>query len=331
MNPSAAPLLFALNASRWLGERIASEMGLALCPHEERAFEDGEHKARPLTSVRDCDVFVIHTLHGDASASVNDKLCRLLFFVATLKDAGAARVTVIAPYLCYARKDRRSKTRDPVTSRYVASLFEAVGSDCVVTMDVHNLAAFQNGFRCRTEHLEARRLFVDHFSSRLGDAPVVVVSPDEGGIKRAESFRRALFRRLGRPVEGGFMEKHRSEGVISGDRLVGEFESRSVIIIDDLISSGRTLVRTADACRQRGAARVWAAATHGIFAREASEILAAGSIDELVVTNSAAFPQLDGTPLQKRMIVLDVAPFLAECLRRLHTGGSIVEMMDLPE
>lgn len=144
-----APLLFALQSTRELGDRVAAALGVPLSPHEERGFEDGEHKVRPLVSVRGHDVFVLQSLYGDADQSPNDKLCRLLFFTGALKDAGAARVTVVAPYLCYSRKERKTKSRDPVTTRYVASLFEAVETDCVVTLDVHNVAAFQNAFHCR--------------------------------------------------------------------------------------------------------------------------------------------------------------------------------------
>ena len=161
--------LFALGASRAFGEAVAARLAVALAPHEERDFEDGEHKARPLVSVRGSDVFVIHSLYGDATQSANDKLVRLLFFIGALKDAAAARVTAVVPYLAYARKDRKSKSGDPVTTRYVAGLFEAVGTDRVVTLDVHNLAAFQNAFRCRTEHLEANSLFVAHFAPLLPD------------------------------------------------------------------------------------------------------------------------------------------------------------------
>lgn len=147
-------MLFALDASRDFGEAVSRELGTALAAHEEREFEDGEHKSRPLVNVRGRDVYVMQSLYGDAKQSVNDKLCRLLFFLGALRDASAARVTAVVPYLGYARKDRKSKARDPVTTRYVATLFEAVGTDCVVTLDVHNLAAYQNAFRCRTEHLE---------------------------------------------------------------------------------------------------------------------------------------------------------------------------------
>ena len=141
--------VFAPKSGREFGERVCSHLGIAPCALEERDFEDGEHKTRPLESVRGKDVFVIQSLYGDAGQSVNDKLCRLLFFLGALRDASAERVTAVVPYLCYARKDRRSKSRDPVTTRYFAELFEAMGIDRLVTLDVHNLAAFQNEFDYR--------------------------------------------------------------------------------------------------------------------------------------------------------------------------------------
>jgi ribose-phosphate pyrophosphokinase len=126
------------------------------------------------------------SLYGDREASPNDKLCRLLFFAAAVRDAGAGRVTAVIPYLAYARKDRRSQLRDPITTRYVAQLIEAVGVDRVVVVDVHNLAAFENAFRCPSVHLEARPLFVAHLLSLLREQAAVIVSPDAGGAKRAE-------------------------------------------------------------------------------------------------------------------------------------------------
>src|SRR6516165_8314689 len=138
--------VFALNSSHDFGEKVCARLGIPQSSHEEREFEDGEHKTRPLVNVRGRDVFVIQSLYGDPKQSVNDKLCRFLFFAGALRDASADRVTAVIPYLCYARKDRRSKPRDPVTTRYVAALFEAVGADAAVTMDVHNLAAYQNAW-----------------------------------------------------------------------------------------------------------------------------------------------------------------------------------------
>src|SRR6516164_3937863 len=153
-------LLFALQATADLGKAIAHALGRNLSAHEERAFEDGEHKVRPLDTISGTDVCVIQSLHSGPSETANDKLCRLLFFIGALKDAGAARVTAVVPYLCYARKDRRTKPGDPVTTRYVASLFEAVGADAIITLDVHSPVAFEIAFRIRTVALTATPLFV---------------------------------------------------------------------------------------------------------------------------------------------------------------------------
>jgi len=319
--------LFALNASRTFGEAVSARLGVPLAPHEEREFEDGEHKARPLASVRGCDVFVIHSLYGDATQSANDKLVRLLFFLGALKDAAAARVTAVVPYLAYARKDRRTKARDPVTTRYVAELFEAVGTDCVVTLDVHNLAAFQNAFRCRTEHLEANGLFVAHFAPLLPDGDVAVVSPDAGGIKRAEQFRTRLAAVLGRPVGAAFSEKYRSAGVVSGEALVGDVRGRTAIVVDDLISAGSTIARTAQACRDHGATRVLAAATHGLFAGAANSVLAQSSVEQIVVTDSVPPLRVTAPALKAKLVEVGTANLFAEAIRRIHSGGSLVELM----
>ena len=320
--------LFALNASRAFGELVARQLGQPLAAHEEREFEDGEHKARPLESVRGHDVYAIHSLYGEPGHSANDKLVRLLFFIGALKDADAARVTAVVPYLAYARKDRRSKPRDPVSSRYVAQLFEAVGTDRVLTLDVHNLAAYQNAFRIPADHLEARGLFVAHLAPQLGEDAVVVVSPDVGGVKRAEAFRQSLAQKLGRPVGAAFMEKYRSAGVVSGEALVGEVAGSTVVIVDDLVSSGTTLVRAARACMAMGARRVFAAASHGVFADAAGSVLDDPALDRLVVTDSIPPFRLPPPLLSNKVTVLPTALLFAEAIRRLHQGGSLVELME---
>lgn len=318
--------LFALNASREFGQRVADALGAPLAPHEERGFEDGEHKSRPLESVRGRDVYVVHSLYGDAQQSVNDKLVRLLLFLGALRDASAGRITAVIPYLCYARKDRRSKPRDPVSTRHVAGLLESVGTDRVVTLDVHNLAAYENAFRIRTEHLEARKLFSDYFRSLAGDEAVAVVSPDVGGVKRAEAFRETLERRIGRAATRAFMEKSRSEGVVSGEAFVGDVSGRTAIIIDDLISSGTTLRRAIAACRTHGARRVIAAASHGLFTAKAIDLLSDSSLEQLVVTDTVPPFRLDAAARAKLRII-SVAPLFAEAIRRMHGGGSLVELM----
>lgn len=326
--PSDDLVLFALGASRGFGERIGSALGVAPSPHEERDFEDGEHKSRPLANVRNRDAYVVHSLYGDAQQSPNDKLCRLLLFIGALRDAAARSITALVPYLAYARKDRKTQPRDPVATRYVAALFEAVGTDRVVTIDVHNIAAFQNAFRCRTEHLEARGLFADFFAPLVGAGGIVILSPDAGGVKRAERLRTALAKRLGREVPLAFMEKQRALGVVSGKTLVGEVEGRTVVIIDDLISTGTTLQRAAAACRDTGAAKVYAAATHGLFVAPAAERLGDPVFERVVVTDTVPPVRLGPQPLGGKLAVLDTAPLFAEAIKRIQTGGSIVELMD---
>lgn len=339
-----APVLFALHASRPFGEAVARQLGASLSEHEEREFEDGEHKSRPLVNVRNKDVYVIQSLYGDVQGStnvagagragamdprqsINDKLVRLLFFIGALKDASAARVTAVAPYLAYARKDAKTQTRDPVTTRYVAQLFEAVGTDRIVTMDVHNLAAFQNAFRIRTDHLEATKLFVVHFASLLkAESQITVVSPDIGGMKRAERFRQALARALNREPNVAFLEKARAKGVMRTGRLVGEV-AEAAIIIDDLISTGGTLLNAAAACRESGAAKVYAAASHGIFIGNANRLLSGTELDQVVITDTVPAFRLDPDLARNRLTVLSAAPLFAEAIRRIHVGGSLVELL----
>lgn len=280
------PLLFALGTSQPFGAQVAAELGLALAAHEERRFEDRESKLRPLVSVRGRDAYVLHSLHDEPVVGVHDKLCELLFFIATLKDAGAARVTAVLPYLCYARKDRRTKPRDPVTTRYIAQLLEAMGVSVVVALEVHNRQAFDNAFRCRAEHLEARTLLSEAVLDRLGEQPFTVVSPDPGGLKRAELFRQALGERTGQEPNSAFVEKHRSEGKIHTGSMAGEVRGRVALIVDDLISSGATMLRAATACRDHGATTVIGVATHAVFLDAAAALWLSDGLDHLFITNS---------------------------------------------
>jgi ribose-phosphate pyrophosphokinase len=317
--------LFALRATKELGCEIAAALGQPLASHEERDFEDGEHKARPLDNLRDADVYVVQSLHGGPAESANDKLCRLLFFIGAIKDAGAARVTAVAPYLCYARKDRRTKPGDPVTTRYVANLFEAVGTDVVVTLDVHNPAAFENAFRRPTVRLTAAPLFVD-YARTLSPDSLCVVSPDPGGVKRAELFREALESAIGRPVGKGFADKHRSGGVVTGDLFVGDVTGATALVIDDLISTGGTLRRAARAARKAGAGRVVAFVTHGLFTPGAAEAIADPAIDRLVVTDTVPPFRLDANAPRHKIDTLRAAPLLAEAIRRLHDGQAVADL-----
>jgi len=322
--------LFALTASRPFGESVAAALGMALADHEEREFEDGEHKARPLESVRGADVYVVQSLHGGPDASANDKLCRLLFFLATLRDHGAARVTAVVPYLAYARKERRTKPRDPVTTRYIAQLFEAVGLDRIVTLEAHDITAFQNAFRCEAVHLDTRPLFTPVVRALVGEAEVVVASPDPGGVKRAQLFREYLEAALGRPVNGAFLEKRRSSGVVSGDQVVGTVDGRAVVVIDDLISTGGTMARAAKACRAQGAREVYAFAAHGLFVGDAARVIAAPGLTKSYVSDSVPPFRLARKLIPARVEIISAAPLVAEALKRLHESGSLTDLLAAP-
>jgi ribose-phosphate pyrophosphokinase len=321
--------LFALDANHGLAQEVGRLLHLEIAPQEERRFEDGEFKIRPLTNVRNKDVFVLSSLYGEAGASVSDKLCRLLFFIGALKDAGARYVTVVAPYLCFQRKDRQTKPRDPIATRYLAQLLEAMGTDRVMTIDAHNLAAYQNAFRCDSEHLDAQALFARHFARLVGKEEVAVVSPDLGGEKRAELFRERLERTLARPVAKGFMDKRRSEGKVTGDIFAGDVKGRIAIVLDDLISGGGTMARVAAACRNEGAQAVWCAATHGVFSTGAAGVLERAPIDRIVVTDSVPLPaHMSSDLMQKRLAVVSVANLVAQAIRCCHGGGSITKLLE---
>jgi ribose-phosphate pyrophosphokinase len=321
-------LFFALGSSSALGDEVARGLGMARAAHEERTFEDGEFKIRPLVNVRGRDVVVLHSLFGDDTMTAADKLARLLFFVGALKDAAAARVTVIAPYLCFLRKDQQTKPRDPVTTRYLAALIESVGTDAVMTIEAHNVAAFQNAFRCDTDHLDLREGFADQALAMAGDAPLAVVSPDPGGMKRAELFRERLKAKAGREVSKGFMDKHRSGGVLTGEMFIGDVAGRCAVIIDDMISTGSTIVRAAEKCRAEGARQVLAFATHGLFSGGAPVLFQSKAVDRIVVSDSVPPFRAPADLQPDRLSVVPIAPLLAEAIRRSHEGGSIADLLD---
>lgn len=308
------PLLFALKSAVDLGERIAHHLGQPLQPHEERDFEDGEQKTRPLVDVRRRDVSVVAGLHGGAGQSVNDRICRLLFFVGALRDAGADRVTVVTPYLCYARKDRQTKLYDPVTTRYIGQLFEAVGADRLITLEVHNLAAFQNAFRCNTTHLDAYSAFGRHVAATAGNTALAVVSPDIGGAKRAELFRQTLEDLLGQPVSKGLADKQRSIGWVSGDLFAGDVSGCTAVILDDLISTGTTMARVARHCREHGARRVIVAATHGVGGATALSNMTQPAIDGVLLANTIPQTPEFVAALADRLTILDVSTIFARAL-----------------
>jgi len=315
-------LLFALESGCDMGAAIARELAITVAPHEERGFEDGEHKLRPLVDPHGEDVYVVLGLHGGPALSGDEKLLRLLMFVATLRDHGARRVTAVVPYLAYARKDRRTKAFDPVSLRVVAQLLEAVGLDALVTLETHDHAAFDNALRLQAVNLDPGVVFARAAECCIGDAPVVVASPDIGGIKRVQLWRELLEQRWKRTLGQAFVEKRRSAGAVSGGALVvGDVAGATVLLRDDLISTFGTVVRAADALLCAGAARVHVFAAHGLFVGPAAGLLVNSAVERVFVTDSVPCFRLVGTAAFGRVDVVSIAPLLAAEIRR-QTGVS---------
>ena len=330
VSPAApGPCVFTLSESRELGLGICEAAGLAPSSLEERRFEGGEFKLRPLQSVRDRDVFVVQTLAGTPDAPVADRFLRLCFLLSVLRDCGARRRTAVVPYLAFARKERRTQVRDPVNTRYVAQLLEAAGADRLIALDVHNPAALDNSFRIPVDHLSALPMMADYFAQRYADAPLAVVSPDIGGVKRAQVLREQLERRLQRPIDLLFVEKRRAGGKVSGGTLVGNAAGRVVILVDDLCATGGTLIRAAQSCRDAGASQVHAAVTHVPIPEGLQTLLASNTLAGVVVTNSVGrLVHGESSPSGDRLVVLPATLLIGQAMRRMVSGAPVAPLLE---
>jgi ribose-phosphate pyrophosphokinase len=322
-------LIFAPGESRALALAASRESGIELATLEEREYEGGEFKLRPLQSVRDHKVFVVQSLAETADAPIALRLVRLLFLLQALRDAGASHLTALIPYLAYARKDRRTKPRDPVYTRYVAQLLEVTGVDRVVALDVHNPAALDNAFRIPTDHLTALPMMAQHFKQYIAGGKWAVASPDIGGIKRAQQFRELLQRHLNREVELVFVEKRREGGVISGGAIVGNAAGHNVVVLDDLCASGGTLIRAAKVLRAAGATSVHAAVTHTPIESGLAALIAAEDIAQVVVTDSVGSSLPSEHPARgSKVRILPVGPLLGCAMARMIRGEPLSPLME---
>ena len=331
MNRPISPesLIFAPSESRALGLAASARAGVELAALEEREYAGGEFKLRPLQPVRDRAVFVVQTLAETAGAPIALRLLRLLFLIQVLRDAGAGRIVTLIPYLAYARKDRRTKPRDPVYTRYVAQLLEAAGTDRLVALDVHNAAALDNAFRIPVDHLSALPMMAAHFIQRLPVGALAVASPDIGGIKRAQLFRELLEEKTGKQVELVIVEKHRDGAVLSGGRVIGNVSGRAVIVLDDLCASGTTLVKAAKALRAAGAASVHATVTHTPIETGLAALAAADEIEQVVVTDSVGHAPSDSSLGQRgKVTILPSGELLGCAIARMISGESLVPLAE---
>ena len=321
--------LFTLDLDQQLAVHTAERLGTELSPVEIRSFSDGDFKIRPLVDVNGHDVYLIHALFNEAGRNVHEKLSQLLFMIGALKDALARSVTVLAPYLCYARKDQRTKARDPLSLKYLAALFEAVGTDQIITIDVHNVAAFESTFRIPTEHLSATELLAHCLMESVSQKELTIVSPDLGGVKRAERFLKLLDKQRSHgQAKLAFIEKQRSEGQIVSGRLIGDVKGCTAIIYDDLIASGETIVRAANACKKAGAVRVLAVATHVRVTGNCASHLMAEAIDGIYTTNTICNWATLPDQLKAKMTVADCAKVCAKAIEACRSHATLAELSD---
>ena len=300
-----------------LAEAVAKELGTALVPAETRTFANGEIYARYGDSVRGCDAFVMQS----HCAPINEWLMEQLIMVDALKRASAKRITVVAPFYPYARQDKKGRGREPISARLIADLFKAAGADRIMSVDLH-AAQIQGFFDGPVDHLFAMPVLLEHFQKRLDPTTLTVVSPDMGRVRVADIWSD----KLGAPL--AIIHKRRDPKVpnqVSVHEIVGEVEGRVCLLVDDLIDTGRTIVKAAEALKANGATGVVVAATHAVFSDPAVEVLQSDFIDQVVVTDTLP---VDPDKYWDRLTVLPIAPLLARAIREVFEDGSVTSMFD---
>ena len=292
-----------------LAAEIMAELEAPLGRAVVGTWKNGETRVKLEENVRGSDVFVIQSM----SHPVNNHLVELLLIVDALRRASAARITAVIPYFAYAKQEKKTSGREPISAKLVANLLTTAGVDRILTIDLHS-PAIEGFFDIPVDHLRAAPILARHIN-RQGLKDLVVVSPDAGGVARAEELR-------GRT--GGSLaiisKRHPGPDVSEALEMVGDVAGKPAVIVDDMISTGGTLALAAGLLRDRGACPIFAAATHGIFAQEGLELIACAPIDKVFVTDTLPLPN-DGP--KEKLEVVSVAPLLAEATTRIHKDLSI--------
>lgn len=303
--------VFSGNANKVLAEEICKHIGVPLGNAEVEHFSDGEIKVIINENVRGSDAFVIQS----TCYPVNDNLMELLILIDALKRASADRITAVIPYYGYARQDRKTRGREPITAKLVANLLTTAGVNRVLTIDLHS-GQIQGFFDIPVDHLTAIRILSKYLGTKeLSDC--VVVSPDAGSIPRA----RDMAEQLNLPV--AFVDKRRPEpNMVEVMNVVGKVAGHHAIILDDMIDTGGSLLQAATALRRLGAKSVLACATHAVFSGKARQNMESAGFAELVVTNTIPIDEA----LRPLVKVLSVAPILGDAIIRIHEGHSVSEM-----
>jgi ribose-phosphate pyrophosphokinase len=301
--------LIAGNANRPLAEEIAQDLRVPLADAEVSRFSDGEVFVQINENVRGADVFVIQP----TCPPVNDSLMELLVLIDALKRASARRITAVLPYYGYARQDRKAQPRVPITAKLVADLLTAAGTHRLLALDLH-AGQIQGFFDIPVDHLFAAPVIIDYLGKKDLVEPVVV-APDAGGVERA----RAIAKRIQAGL--AIIDKRREDANVSVFmHLIGEVKGKDVVVIDDMIDTGGTLIQAVEALKREGARRILACGVHPVLSGPAIARIEGSALEEVIVTNSIP---LGLEKRNKKITVLTVAPILAEAIRRIHAEESV--------
>lgn len=310
--------LFAGNSNPTLAQAVADHLGRPLSRVKLGRFSDGEINVEVLESVRGQDCFILQSL----STPVNDHLMELLILVDALKRASAGQITALLPYYGYARQDRQTRPRTPITARLVADLLVAAGTNRVMAMDLH-AGQIQGFFSTPFDHLYGKPVLFEGIEVALGDRlhELVIVAPDAGGVERARSFSQ----RFSSPL--AIIDKRRAKpNEAEVMHLIGDVRGRVAVIVDDMIDTAGTLTKAAWALKEHGAREVHAVATHAVFSGNALERIEASPLGSVIVTNTIQQPRpvLDS----RRIRLLSVGQVLGEAIERVHGLRSVSSMFN---
>ena len=306
--------IFSGRSNPLLSKEIAKELGMELGQIKIKPFADGELYVQIQESVRGCEVFLIQP----TCPPVNENLMELLIILDALKRASAKTINVILPYYGYARQDRKAAGREPITSKLVAKMISEAGADRVLCLDLHSeqIIGF---FDTLVDHVHASPVLIDYIKRFIGNDDLVLVSPDVGGVARARAFAKRL---NDAPI--AIVDKRRmldQQNMIEVMNVIGDVEGKTAILIDDLIDTAGTMCKAAELIKEKGAKKVFACATHGVLSGPAFESIEASCIEELVITNS--IPLAPIWIQSEKIKQVSIAPFIAEAIRRIHTGDSV--------
>jgi ribose-phosphate pyrophosphokinase len=316
---SQTPLLFSGNSNPELASEIAKRLKMPVGKSLVSKFKNEETRVEIGENVRGSEAFVIQSICKAPNGNgVNDSLMELLLMIDALRRASAARISAVIPYYGYAKQDKKTKGREPISAKVVANLLKVAGAKRIVTLDLH-AAQIQGFFDLPVDNLMAMPVLCNHLKKEgLCDDKIVVVSPDAGGVHRAELFAKRLNASL------AIVFKRRPEPDISEvTDIVGDVKGKIAVVVDDMISTGGTLAKAAEAIRARGAIKVYTVATHGIFAGDALDVLDRSEIEKVIVTNTIPIANLDVHP---KFVQLSIAQTLADAITRITTNRSISEL-----